>query len=72
MGWNPHRSPRCSSGGLNSCPVEGSNSRQPQSGAVSSSTEFFGWHFPEYKTLENKRLRGQIHLENTAQHTYPF
>ena len=29
-------------------------------------TEFFGWHFPEYKILENQRLCGQIHLENTA------
>lgn len=23
-------------------------------------TEFFGWHFPEYKILENKGLCGQI------------
>lgn len=23
-------------------------------------TEFFGWHFPEYKILENMRLCGQI------------
>ena len=23
-------------------------------------TEFFDWHFPEYKILENKRLCGQI------------
>lgn len=26
-------------------------------------TEFFGWHFPEYKILENMRLCGQILLK---------
>lgn len=45
-GRSPQGSPRCPSGCPNPCPVEGSNSRQPQSGVLSSSYRILWLAFP--------------------------
>lgn len=57
------------------CPEEDTNSRQPQCPILVPHlppAEFLGWHFPAYKSLENKRLCGQICVENIECHTCPF